>query len=252
MKVYPRVCGGTPIQSGVPSPPDGLSPRVRGNPDVTGHSVPDERSIPACAGEPAARPCYPAHQRVYPRVCGGTSASPRTTSGARGLSPRVRGNLKQQVTIHCQERSIPACAGEPGFRRPCGPVRGVYPRVCGGTGVAVLHGPLGQGLSPRVRGNQGQPWPARRRARSIPACAGEPNPDSACWVAPAVYPRVCGGTPWPFDNASCYLIRQGNNGDPLAAIYQIHPPSSTVSFGRFPQRQYPPHARRRRRPGHWL
>ena len=75
-----------------------------------------------------------------------------------------------------------------------GLLAGVYPRVCGGTGLLgiALRG-LG-GLSPRVRGNR------RRRRRlgkipgSIPACAGEP----ICRVTPVcsltVYPRVCGGT----------------------------------------------------------
>ena len=38
------------------------------------------------------------------------------------------------------------------------------------------------------------------------------------------------GNPWPFDNASCYLIRQRDNGDLLAAIYQIRPSPSTVSL----------------------
>ena len=42
------------------------------------------------------------------------------------------------------------------------------------------------------------------------------------------------GNPWPFDNASCYLICQGDNGDLLAAIYQIRPSPSTVSLDAFP------------------
>ncbi len=50
------------------------------------------------------------------------------------------------------------------------------------------------GLSPRVRGNQLSLSGVRLRARSIPACAGEPSrmrPGRSCV---RVYPRVCGGT----------------------------------------------------------
>ena len=82
-----------------------------------------------------------------------------------------------------------------------------------------------------------------------PACAGEPAGHRPFVDQPPIYPCVRGtavviilvavqmglsphtrGNPWPFDNASCYLIRQGDNGDLLAAIYQIRPSPSTVSL----------------------
>ena len=53
-RVYPRVCGGTDAQPPLRRPHQGLSPRVRGNPAQTGRQAEKERSIPACAGEPAA------------------------------------------------------------------------------------------------------------------------------------------------------------------------------------------------------
>ena len=52
--VYPRVCGGTADRGSQVRYSYGLSPRVRGNHCVM---MPDDarlRSIPACAGEPAA------------------------------------------------------------------------------------------------------------------------------------------------------------------------------------------------------
>ena len=230
--VYPRVCGGTSI---VPLPARsiaGLSPRVRGN----------HRRI--------TRPRT--NVGVYPRVCGGTCYAFANPCIIRGLSPRVRGNPQPPSQPLHHPGSIPACAGEPNTGPEPGKDGGVYPRVCGGT-LAPADGIVGGvGLSPRVRGNRRLAQRPDIRARSIPACAGEPAAGDIILEVNKVYPRVCGGTPWPFDNASCYLIRRGNNGDPLAVTYQIHPSASTVSFGRFPQRQYPPHARRRRRPGHWL
>ena len=53
--VYPRVCGGTAIIVSPSEHPNGLSPRVRGNPAVAFWQGDAHRSIPACAGEPL--PC---------------------------------------------------------------------------------------------------------------------------------------------------------------------------------------------------
>ena len=112
-----------------------------------------------------------------------------------GLSPRVRGNLPLRRPPRLRRRSIPACAGEPTTAGLRYTVRGVYPRVCGGTASAVPASGALIGLSPRVRGNR----PACRTicptGRSIPACAGEPNRRRAAKGVPRVYPRVCGGTP---------------------------------------------------------
>ena len=132
------------------------------------------RSIPACAGEPAAAFSSSSPHSVYPRVCGGTSGATPSSRMSAGLSPRVRGNL---------------IAGE-----PFSAVHVFYPRVCGGTSGATPSSRMSAGLSPRVRGNR--PWPdaASGEIGSIPACAGEPG--EAEWIEKmnAVYPRVCGGT----------------------------------------------------------
>ena len=71
----------------------------------------------------------------------------------------------------------------------------VYPRVCGGTPPRPRARAAARGLSPRVRGNRHRPIAARQRARSIPACAGEPSASTTAPSRPEVYPRVCGGTP---------------------------------------------------------
>ena len=52
------------------------------------------------------------------------------------------------------------------------------------------------GLSPRVRGNPALGWIQEQVARSIPACAGEPELAIFQHGRNAVYPRVCGGTCW--------------------------------------------------------
>ena len=96
-----------------------------------------------------------------------------------GLSPRVRGNPFGSASVRLSRRSIPACAGEPRSAPGTFPIRGVYPRVCGGTRQS---GGLAVGLT--------HVW-ARR---SIPACAGEPPLASRAQSGSTVYPRVCGGT----------------------------------------------------------
>ena len=89
------------------------------------------RSIPACAGEPGIYPPTRASTEVYPRVCGGTEYSIGKVAIATGLSPRVRGNLQQQVLGEHWLGSIPACAGEPCARRSSSILVSVYPRGAG-------------------------------------------------------------------------------------------------------------------------
>ena len=111
--VYPRVCGGT--RRRLPQSPRwrGLSPRVRGNHPRECARYPVQRSIPACAGEPLRPRDWRLCGRVYPRVCGGTTAASTPVIRAQGLSPRVRGNHHLILRPAWRVRSIPACAGEP-------------------------------------------------------------------------------------------------------------------------------------------
>ena len=106
----------------------------------------------------------------------------------------MRGNRLRLHFADPIRRSIPACAGEPLDAIHARQDVEVYPRVCGGTGFAFITFAIGQGLSPRVRGNHSIAGVGYAASRSIPACAGEPrwceSCSSRCWV----YPRVCGGT----------------------------------------------------------
>ena len=154
---------------------------------------------------------------VYPRVCGGTRTARCMAVRMAGLSPRVRGNLeeghKEQAGLRSIPRvrgnrhaaahdgaafgSIPACAGEPRHTRLHLARRQVYPRVCGGTILSISRAVASMGLSPRVRGNLIDVVVAEPDARSIPACAGEPNACTNKGRLSEVYPRVCGGTITP-------------------------------------------------------
>ena len=74
----------------------------------------------------------------------------------------------------------------------------VYPRLCGGTGGRRKVDGLGRGLSPPVRGNRARVSSTRTAMGSIPACAGEPPIARDNAAGARVYPRLCGGTPAPW------------------------------------------------------
>ena len=120
-------CAGEPSDTAipslcVPSPFQGLSPRVRGNPcremDARRRSR-RQWSIPACAGEPFVTILYQIERhRVYPRVCGEPLPVLSLRSHRSHLArvyPRVCGGTPDAASWSSQ-----LCTG-------------VYPRVCGGT-----------------------------------------------------------------------------------------------------------------------
>ncbi len=152
------------------------------------------RSIPACTGEPSFFAWLSNTEQVYPRVYGGTAQQNITNIRAYGLSPRVRGNRPAEYYEYPCLRSIPACTGEPGISVSRASLVRVYPRVYGGTG-GNEHPPIRLiGLSPRVRGNLPREHDGSWVERSIPACTGEPGQKNPKNPTAKVYPRVYGGT----------------------------------------------------------
>ena len=192
--VYPRACGGTDIPRPVTHFGRGLSPRMRGNLNLSVLRVEKRGSIPAHAGEPPA--CFATRTRagVYPRACGGTPPQANIHCCEWGLSPRMRGNLGHEPRRAEAEGSIPAHAGEPSVRRPPNQRDKVYPRACGGTSRSPACRRMSLGLSPRMRGNPLQTDAYKARSRSIPAHAGEPPDSPSDHDRQRVYPRACGGT----------------------------------------------------------
>ena len=96
-KVYPRVCGGTGSGIRLGDGREGLSPRMRGNLFYPTRAKMTSGSIPAYAGEPRIATGKSTADRVYPRVCGGTSEGRQSGYAGTGLSPRMRGNLESDM-----------------------------------------------------------------------------------------------------------------------------------------------------------
>ena len=157
-------------------------------------------------------------------MCGGTRISRCSVKCGSGLSPRVRGNHVVKPGALLNERSIPACAGEPYHSGNESASKGVYPRVCGGTNMLEGIGNYIKGLSPRVRGNQGRHHGKPEPLRSIPACAGEPLLFMSLYQPETVYPRVCGGTPF------CAGVGAGVSG--LSPRVRGNPPASASQLAR--------------------
>ena len=193
-EVYPRVCGGTPSSGRGIAAIRGLSPRMRGKPLAEADDAVVDGSIPAYAGEPDRPMAAPSGHKVYPRVCGGTSAKNDPWASGVGLSPRMRGNPAEDNAGGSSSRSIPAYAGEPNQLNAQRHSARVYPRVCGGTAIWPTPDVWDGGLSPRMRGNPLTGLAAGLRVRSIPAYAGEPSTIFDPAPVHSVYPRVCGGT----------------------------------------------------------
>ena len=215
--VYPRACGGTKSRPARTPSREGLSPRVRGNPQGIRARYNRNGSIPARAGEPAvvseaqemlngsipARAGEPVPGRpkcqpdgVYPRACGGTNPSRSSFSMRGGLSPRVRGNPPLITAAWTWHR--------------------VYPRACGGTWSCPSAREPSAGLSPRVRGNLDLAPVSNGNVRSIPARAGEPAPSCPKRNMRKVYPRACGGTKLPtFTTAAILGLSPRVRGNPM-------------------------------------
>ncbi len=193
-QVYPRVRGATGEGRKSTGRRRGLSPRARGNRGVETLETLRQRSIPACAGQPAKGGSQRAVGEVYPRVRGATRPTFGAIGSIRGLSPRARGNPRDAIDVGGLVGSIPACAGQPSERAARAGSERVYPRVRGATPTERMFAARATGLSPRARGNR---WRMRFKSggkRSIPACAGQPRMARARPARGWVYPRVRGAT----------------------------------------------------------
>ena len=130
-KVYPRVYGESTSSRTSPGIDTGLSPRVRGIPQLLEIALSTGGSIPACTGNPAPFGRRWTTERVYPRVYGESAGPMPRGGGAPGLSPRVRGIPTSVASPSKPSGSIPACTGNPVWPRRIRRSAAVYPRVYG-------------------------------------------------------------------------------------------------------------------------
>ncbi len=111
--VHPRVRGGAGRFALAERETAGPSPRARGSPARRRPRGCADRSIPACAGEPAPSARRGRIGEVHPRVRGGAERVADVWDELGGPSPRARGSHEQPRLLFAVAGSIPACAGEP-------------------------------------------------------------------------------------------------------------------------------------------
>ena len=114
-RVYPHACGETKSRTYGFGPDEGLSPRMRGNRPVMILIGPAEGSIPTHAGKPQLIAIQSTPLWVYPHACGETRSPMLSTKSGKGLSPRMRGNLRSVMTDAFSQGSIPTHAGKPAY-----------------------------------------------------------------------------------------------------------------------------------------
>ncbi len=90
-RVYPRWCGGRPVDGARQEIEQGLSPLVRGTATTAALTPTPAGSIPAGAGDGTRRCAASTSRGVYPRWCGGRLMPLPPEGLASGLSPLVRG-----------------------------------------------------------------------------------------------------------------------------------------------------------------
>ncbi len=170
----------------------GSSPRVRGTLFPSHHGMKSRRIIPAGAGHTLRLLRLHSQQPDHPRGCGAHCPCRRSTTRARGSSPRVRGTRSIPKRNWPRRRIIPAGAGHTTLMsaKSCGSAD--HPRGCGAHPAARLHCRPSIGSSPRVRGT-----PSPRRCdecldRIIPAGAGHTRPATGTGQDAADHPRGCG------------------------------------------------------------
>ncbi len=125
-------------------------------------------------------------------MCGEHKTNKRTSCGATGSSPRVRGTHQEFKHDGNPVRFIPACAGNTLRPRPGLLPPAVHPRVCGEHVVIFVGGALYAGSSPRVRGTLHGRVDTDKTFRFIPACAGNTAGGLLPRPLTSVHPRVCG------------------------------------------------------------
>ncbi len=193
--VHPRVCGEQGSKTKLPPSVSGSSPRVRGTVLGKPHQLLVARFIPACAGNSRRQRHGGQPAPVHPRVCGEQGSACRIRPPPFGSSPRVRGTATSGPTGRPCRRFIPACAGNRSGGAYPTEKGTVHPRVCGEQlGRRGSQKPK-RGSSPRVRGTGAGAPILPKRARFIPACAGNSSAGVAARNRSAVHPRVCGEQP---------------------------------------------------------
>ena len=212
LAVHPRVGGEHCSSVRVDSHISGSSPRGRGTHRTRREALPDQRFIPAWAGN-TRRPVYfSSDNAVHPRVGGEHGPLAPSHAYPAGSSPRGRGTHKWIPPTNDHPRFIPAWAGNTRRRRHRSARDRVHPRV-GGEHMnfpTFFRHPTGS--SPRGRGTRRSFARQRRASRFIPAWAGNTYNPPRLQLSHSVHPRVGGEHVFPAMKYGYFLTGSSPRG----------------------------------------
>ena len=190
--VHPRMCGEHLAILLPLTPTNGSSPHVRGTRPFLEISTPQQRFIPACAGNTVLKKSDGLCAAVHPRMCGEHLDSGNSKIWQTGSSPHVRGTRISSHVIRVQKRFIPACAGNTSARPRVSVSCSVHPRMCGEHCSHSRKARSDSGSSPHVRGTLAKTNFSAVKLRFIPACAGNTTNTRLPRLRVSVHPRMCG------------------------------------------------------------
>ena len=154
--------------------------------------LPDNRIIPAHAGQTRSMHRFCGLKTDHPRACGANRQSKLCCPLMSGSSPRMRGKHVELCEMAHIDRIIPAHAGQ---MRPAPAITTKntdHPRACGAnaSGLGVME-PL-CGSSPRMRGKHVHARLSQLPERIIPAHAGQTHERLIHAFNVTDHPRACG------------------------------------------------------------
>ena len=150
----------------------GSSPRMRGTRVVRDVQAPENRIIPAHAGN-SVRQGHRADQAAdHPRACGELDRRGTNGNRHRGSSPRMRGTPTPGSAWSLTRRIIPAHAGNSDSESSRRTNQPDHPRACGELRSPRTPRRSSGGSSPRMRGTPGLEARGCAYGRIIPAHAG--------------------------------------------------------------------------------
>ena len=133
-----------------------LSPCIRGKRQLGLTMLNAKGSIPVHTGETDWQVIPGGYSEVYPRAYGGNCPVDNKPKSVKCLSPCIRGKRIPDSIARDTERSIPVHTGETPCPAPTPTAPEVYPRAYGGNINQSQERFLLPGLSPCIRGKQGQ------------------------------------------------------------------------------------------------
>ena len=165
---------------------------MRGKPCPSGRTCRRPRIIPAHAGQTYPLVRVPTSVPDHPRACGANLPLLPARTTPAGSSPRMRGKLQHRGRQPDNRRIIPAHAGQ---TWPIS-IRHIkstdHPRACGANFQPVSQASRHAGSSPRMRGKLTVCDIVEKRARIIPAHAGQTQPPLIIACPATDHPRACG------------------------------------------------------------